>query len=52
MRFLLGPILAGLALLMLAPCAVALYYNSPDLEAFLISEAATAGAALLLVITG
>jgi trk system potassium uptake protein TrkH len=37
---------------MLAPCAVALYYNSPDLEAFLISEAATAGAALLLVITG
>ena len=51
-RFLLGPILAGLALLMLAPCAVALYYGSPDVDAFLLSEAATAGAALLLVATG
>ncbi len=37
---------------MLAPCVVAFYYDSPDLEAFLISEAATAGAALLLVISG
>ena len=52
MRFMLGPILAGLALLMLAPCIVALYYGSPDLEAFLLSEAVTAGAALFLIITG
>ncbi len=37
---------------MLAPCVVAFYYDSPDFEAFLISEAATAGAALLLVISG
>jgi trk system potassium uptake protein TrkH len=48
----LGPILAGLALLMLAPCAVALYYDSPDLEAFLMSEVATASAALFLIVTG
>jgi trk system potassium uptake protein TrkH len=52
MRFLLGPILMGLALMMLVPCAVALYYGSPDLKAFLVSEAITASAALLLIITG
>lgn len=52
MRFLLGPILLGLAFLMLAPCAVAWYYGSIDLKAFLLSEAATAGAALLLIVTG
>jgi len=51
-RFLLGPILMGLALLMLAPCAVAWYYGSPDLEAFLTSEAATASAAFVLFISG
>jgi len=52
MRFLLGPILMGLAFLMLAPCVVAWYYGSPDLHAFLLSEAATASAAILLMITG
>jgi len=52
MRFLLGSILLGLAFLMLAPCVVALYYGSADLEAFLVSEAATASAAMLLMITG
>jgi trk system potassium uptake protein len=52
MRFLLGPILMGLAFLMLVPCAVALYYGSPDLRAFLLSEAATAGTAAVLIITG
>jgi len=52
MRFLLGSILLGLAFLMLAPCAVALYFGSADLKAFLISEAATASAAALLMITG
>lgn len=51
-RFLLGPILLGLAVLMLAPCAVAWYYDSPDLKAFLWSEAATAGAAVILMISG
>jgi len=51
-RFLLGPILLGLALLMLAPCAVAWYYGSADLDAFLISEAATAGTAILLILSG
>ena len=51
-RFLLGPILAGLAILMLAPCAVALYYGSPDVDAFLVSVAATSGTALLFVATG
>jgi len=52
MRFLLGPILMGLAFLMLAPCAVAWHYGSPDLNAFLLSEAATASTAILLMITG
>ena len=52
MRFLLGPILAGLAMLMLAPCALALYYDSPDLDAFLLSEAAMASVAILLIVTG
>jgi trk system potassium uptake protein TrkH len=52
MRFLLGPILLGLAVLMLAPCAVAMYYGSPDLTAFLLSEAATASVAVFLMITG
>jgi len=52
MRFLLGPILMGLALLMLVPCGVAIYYRSPDLEAFLLSEAITASFALLLIVTG
>jgi len=52
MRFLLGSILLGLAFLMLAPCAVALYSGSADLKAFLISEAATTSAAVLLMITG
>jgi trk system potassium uptake protein TrkH len=47
-KILLGPILLGLALLMLAPCAVAWYLDSADLKPFLISEAATAVAALIL----
>ena len=50
-KFLLGPILLGLALLMLAPCAVAWHIDSPDLKAFLISEAATVVAALILTIS-
>lgn len=50
-RFLLGPILLGLAILMLAPCVVAFYYDSPDLKAFLLSEAATASVALILTIS-
>jgi len=52
MRFLLGPILMGLAVLMLAPCVVAIYYGSPDVTAFLLSEAATASAAVILMISG
>ena len=52
MRFLLGSILMGLAFLMLAPCIVALYFGSRDLEAFLLSEAATVSAAAVLMITG
>jgi trk system potassium uptake protein TrkH len=48
-RFLLGFIMLGLALLMLAPCIVAWDLGSPDRYAFLISEAVTAGCALLLL---
>ena len=50
MLFLLGPIMLGLAALMLIPCIVALYLNSPDLKPFLISEAITIVAAVLLMI--
>jgi trk system potassium uptake protein TrkH len=50
-RFLLGPIILGLAVLMLAPCAVAWYIDSPDLKPFLISEAATIAAALILTLS-
>jgi len=39
----------GLALLMLAPCAVAWSIASPDLRAFLISEAATVSTAVILL---
>jgi len=46
--FMLGPIMMGLALLMLAPCVVAWSIDSPDLKAFLTSEAATIGVALAL----
>ena len=49
--FLLGPILMGLAVLMLIPCIVALQLNSPDLQAFLISEGVTIAAAILLMAT-
>jgi trk system potassium uptake protein TrkH len=49
--FLLGPILMGLAVLMLIPCIVALQFNSPDLQAFLISEGVTIAAAVLLMAT-
>ena len=49
--FLLGPILMGLAVLMLIPCIVALQINSPDLQAFLISEGVTIAAAILLMAT-
>ena len=52
MRFLLGSILLGLAFLMLAPCAVALYFGSADVKAFFLSEAATVSAAAILMITG
>lgn len=38
----------GLALLMLAPCGLAWYMGSADLKPFLMSEAATTGAALIL----
>jgi len=47
---LLGPILLGLALLMLAPCALAWYLGSPDLHAFLISDAVTIATALILIL--
>lgn len=50
-KFLLGPIMLGLAFLMLAPCAVAWYFDSPDLKPFLISEATTTVAALILTFT-
>jgi len=48
-RFLLGFIMLGLAILMLAPCIVAWELGSPDRNAFLISEAVTAVCALLLL---
>ena len=48
--FLLGPIMMGLAALMLIPCIVALQINSPDLKPFLISEGVTIAVALLLMI--
>jgi len=41
----------GLALLMLAPCIVAWQIDSPDLRAFLISEAVTITVALVLLVT-
>lgn len=49
--FLLGPIVMGLAVMMLAPCILAWQIGSPDLKPFLISEAATVTMALLLVVT-
>lgn len=48
-NFLLGPIMLGLAALMLVPCFIAWYIGSPDLMAFLKSELATAAFALLLM---
>lgn len=51
MRFLLGPILLGLAVLMLAPCALAWYIDSPDLKAFLMSEAVTCVTAVALILS-
>ena len=49
-NFLLGPIMLGLAGLMLIPCFVAWYIGSPDLAAFLKSELATAAFALFLLV--
>jgi trk system potassium uptake protein TrkH len=49
--FLLGPILCGLAALMLVPCAVAWQTGSADLGSFLISEALTLLTGLGLVVT-
>jgi len=49
--FLLGPIMLGLAALMLIPCIVALQIDSPDLKPFLISEGITIAVAVLLMIT-
>ena len=51
MLFLLGPIMLGLAALMLIPCIVALQIDSPDLKPFLISEGITIAVAVLLMIT-
>ncbi len=48
--FMVGPILMGLALLMLAPCIVAWSIDSPDLGAFITSEAATIGAAIVFIV--
>jgi trk system potassium uptake protein TrkH len=48
--FLLGPIMLGLAVLMLIPCIVALQIGSPDLKAFLVSEGITVAAAIFLMI--
>ena len=48
--FLLGPILLGLAALMLVPCLIAWQTGSPDLKPFLISEAATVAAAIALLV--
>ena len=50
MLFLLGPIMLGLAVLMLIPCIVALQIDSPDLKPFLVSEAITITVAILLMI--
>lgn len=50
MLFLLGPVMLGLAVLMLIPCIVALQINSPDLKPFLISEGITIAVAVLLMI--
>ncbi|MFQ5633883.1 MAG: TrkH family potassium uptake protein [Gammaproteobacteria bacterium] len=47
-RFLLGLILFGLAILMLVPCVYAWYIDSPDLYGFLISEGVTAFSAAVL----
>jgi len=47
--FLLGAITLGVAILMLAPCIVAVELDSPDRNAFLVSEAITAGIAIVLL---
>jgi len=49
--FFLGPILLGLAFLMLAPCALAWYYESPHLQPFLISEVVTVVTGLILTLS-
>ncbi len=48
-RFLLGIITLGVAILMLAPCVLAWELGSQDRFAFLVSEAITAGTALSLI---
>jgi trk system potassium uptake protein TrkH len=50
-KFLLGPIMWGLALLMLAPCALAWIAGSPNLKPFLISETATVIAAIIFSVS-
>ena len=50
LRFILGHIVLGLALLMIAPCMLAWYLHTADLKAFLTSEVITLGTGLLLVL--
>ena len=47
--FLLGVIILGIAILMLAPCFLAWELGSRDLQAFLISEVITASVSLALI---
>ncbi len=50
-NFLLGPITLGLAVLMLIPCGVAWYTDSPDLIPFIKSDVLTAVFALVLMLS-